>query len=196
MEWKEKDLEDYLWENPADLRLDCLIGRQIHVGVGIVDLLGLKKLDNELAICVVEIKRDQIDCEAVGQCSRYANVFSEYLKPLRRGLASPVVAKGLLVGTSIHSDALELCHALGYEYHEARLYVGFDMRWVVPEPISRRLPEEKIKQVGNTLVSVKRLLKKMLGVEQGDKGVGDSSGANHTQDSGLGTTVATGEGER
>lgn len=72
---KEKDIEDYLWENPQVIAFDGLrvvgwIKRQYSMPSGFLDLLGF---DEEKNLVVVEVKNVAIDSSALTQVCRYAH---------------------------------------------------------------------------------------------------------------------------
>lgn len=74
----EKDIEDWLWENPGavtvrdyagPVRIFKWIGRQVTVPSGIIDLLGITE---HWQIAVVEVKNVELRAEALTQVKRYA----------------------------------------------------------------------------------------------------------------------------
>jgi hypothetical protein len=65
----EKDIEDWLYENPQSLGVRKWIGRQFHVPSGIIDLLGVNEYNYPV---VVEVKNVEIDADAILQVCRYA----------------------------------------------------------------------------------------------------------------------------
>lgn len=77
----EKDVEDWLWENPGALSavlhgydIERWIARQYSLPSGIIDLLGVARHDTFKTICpvVVEIKNQPLTSAAVAQVCRYA----------------------------------------------------------------------------------------------------------------------------
>ncbi len=77
----EKDIEDWLWENPDSIRLDGVpidrwAARQYRVPSGIIDLLGILEFEQMGEIItqavVVEVKNTEITAEALTQVFRYA----------------------------------------------------------------------------------------------------------------------------
>lgn len=75
----EKDIEDYLWENPqcitigSSFHIPYWLGRQVKVPSGIIDLLGLAYCDERdiQQLVVVELKKDKITPCALTQVCRY-----------------------------------------------------------------------------------------------------------------------------
>lgn len=71
----EKDVEQWLWENPQSLvvdsayRVEKWIHRQFAVPSGVIDLIGVT---NGKRFIVVEVKNTEIKAEALTQVSRYA----------------------------------------------------------------------------------------------------------------------------
>jgi len=72
----EKDIEDWLWENPQVVRANYIssivhhwLGRQIEVPSGIIDLLGVTE---EGIVSVVEVKNTEINAKTLTQVCRYA----------------------------------------------------------------------------------------------------------------------------
>lgn len=68
----EKDIEDWLWENPHELEIDHWLARQLDVPSGRIDLLGSKSYDGkEYFPVIVEVKNVQVDSSALTQVCRY-----------------------------------------------------------------------------------------------------------------------------
>lgn len=77
MEFKEKELEDWLYEEPDALGLDGLgwIGRQVTVESGIIDLIGIIEADCPYikdTVVIVELKAVPLTGDAILQVCRYA----------------------------------------------------------------------------------------------------------------------------
>jgi hypothetical protein len=138
LDWIEKDVEDHLFAHPEILGCQVIYGRQLAVGVGTLDLLGLRtRTDDDgdwAELVVIEIKKDRIDCNAVGQVSRYAHAVANSLT-----LEIPVTAT--LVGMSIDTDALLLCSLLDISYYcyQPGFYVTASQR--VARPLEQRLED-------------------------------------------------------
>lgn len=109
----EKDIEDWLFENPeavvylGDYSVAKWIGRQFEVPSGIIDLLGVDQHGN---IVVVEIKIGAIDGKAITQCARYAGDITRAYDCMGAvgDTASPTVKK-LVIGSSIDNTAILEC---------------------------------------------------------------------------------------
>lgn len=140
MEWVERDIEDVIFNNPRLIGCDVILGRQLQVGVGIIDILaartrGRKGSEEWQEMVVVEIKRDRIDCNAVGQIIRYINALVSVPTP------DPLLISGILLGQSIDTDALVLAEVLQLEFRrfEARLTLETEVR--IPIRVDKRLDE-------------------------------------------------------
>lgn len=102
---KERDIEDYLWENPqlvytgSGNSIDHWIARQLHVPSGIIDLFGVT---GDGTAAVVEIKNVTIDSRAIVQVCRYAKDIETVLE--RAGNFG--VPERVVVGPDIDNNAL------------------------------------------------------------------------------------------
>lgn len=115
---KERDIEDFLWENPQwvcfrDFAVDKWLKRQYTVPSGIIDLLGVT-IHGDLV--VVEVKNVAIDAAALSQVSRYAYdiyVVANYIFDQRKKdpLISPIVRR-VVIGRSIDSQVMYAAEAL------------------------------------------------------------------------------------
>lgn len=116
----EKDIEDYLFDNPGEvsfftndgtnLRIARWVGRQISVPSGIADLLGVTE---EGAAVVVEVKLGAIDGKAIAQCARYARdlgIVFERIRGIANGNFDMPVLK-LVIGASIDKWSMFECYA-------------------------------------------------------------------------------------
>jgi len=76
MNFTEKELEDWLYENPNEFlpgREFHWCGRQVRVASGIIDLLGFEKIEShDYSIHVVELKAEPAKSEHLTQVCRYA----------------------------------------------------------------------------------------------------------------------------
>lgn len=115
---KEKDIEDYLWNNPSavqfgELVVDRWLARQYEVPSGIIDLLGTTE-DHEFV--VVEVKNVAVDASALTQVSRYAHDIimashSVYLQNTSARRMPPFVYK-IVIGRSIDTKTMLEAEAL------------------------------------------------------------------------------------
>ena len=115
---KERDIEDFLWENPQSVEFGpytvCKwLKRQYTVPSGIIDLLGMTK-DGDLV--VVEIKNVPIDSAALTQVSRYAydiRVISSMIFAQRKNdsFYQPSIFK-VVVGRSADSQIMYAAESL------------------------------------------------------------------------------------
>lgn len=86
----EKDIEDWLFENPKSLsfgyrgwyQMNKWLGRQVKVPSGIIDLLGVVKHDDRYGLVVVEIKNTQHTQSSLLQVSRYAGDITKIAQDL------------------------------------------------------------------------------------------------------------------
>lgn len=73
----EKDIEDWLWENPESIniygnKVEKWIARQFKVPSGVIDLLGYMRCAGKNPLfAIVEIKNVRVDSCALAQISRY-----------------------------------------------------------------------------------------------------------------------------
>lgn len=71
----EKDLEGWIETNPDLVRFGLkIIGRQVHLEAGPLDLLAL---DEQGRFCVIEIKRGAVDRDTIAQVQDYAACLSQ-----------------------------------------------------------------------------------------------------------------------
>lgn len=116
----EKDIEDYLFDNPGEVsfyflkeypfRIARWIGRQVSVPSGIIDLLGITE---QGAPVVVEVKLGAIDGKAIAQCARYAEDLKVVLRKIQKsvnGEFDPYVYR-VVIGASIDKTAIFECYA-------------------------------------------------------------------------------------
>lgn len=120
----EKDIEDYLWDNPG--ALDCTLApfgvsqwveRQMRLPSGIADLVGICNYrgSNEFpSPIVVELKLNQINSDALTKVSRYAADIEEILDSMvdwpTREYAR--VSK-MVIGSQISNTVFAEAQALG-----------------------------------------------------------------------------------
>jgi len=109
---KERDIEDYLWNNPSvvkfgEIIVDRWLARQYEVPSGIIDLLGTT-VDHEFV--VVEVKNVAVDASALTQVSRYARdinmvSYDVYQRNTSARRLSPFVYK-IVIGRSIDTKTM------------------------------------------------------------------------------------------
>ncbi|MCK5613372.1 hypothetical protein KAR91_66495 [Candidatus Pacearchaeota archaeon] len=103
----ENELEDYLY---GDSELECYgdCFRQVPIkGYGIIDLLYIH-IDNDpaenrplISITIVELKKDYIDLNALGQICRYKIALERFFENSKHNLRYEI--KGVLVGSDYAS---------------------------------------------------------------------------------------------
>lgn len=99
----EKDIEDWLWENPGAIQFEGMkiegwLGRQVSVPSGVIDLLGYcDAIDySELHPIVVELKNTEFTQAAILQVCRYAADIDEAVRHVPEWCETirVVIAKG------------------------------------------------------------------------------------------------------
>lgn len=140
----ESWLEAEIWEDPGLLHLSAIWDRQVVIdqqGVrsrtGRIDLMALKPIQKDggvaVTVLVIELKRDVIECGAVGQLARYMEQVRAKIAahPAARAIdPNRIAVQGVLVGTDIKDDAACLVRCLGYEYwqrHRDGRYARYDL---------------------------------------------------------------------
>lgn len=112
----EKDIEDWLWENPKSLRVDKWVGRQVRVPSGIIDLLGVRLGKIPLPV-VVEVKNVEITPQAILQVCRYAYDIDRIAGEIRArrgefGIEN-YIEKILIFKGGVSNDLMYAANALG-----------------------------------------------------------------------------------
>lgn len=105
---REKEIENFIKLNPLTVGCQEIIGTQVPMGLGLIDVVGIVWQTTKPTIRLVEIKWGRIDCKAVGQLTRYMFAMSE------SPLYETCYLEGVLVGQSYDYDALILCNELEY----------------------------------------------------------------------------------
>jgi len=105
----EKDIEDWLYENPTKLDLGFnrsikkWIGRQVQVPSGRIDLLGIYEFSGHTALVVVEIKNVEFSQSAILQVCRYAfdleSISSDYSYRTENRISDQVIKIVIARGT-------------------------------------------------------------------------------------------------
>ena len=128
MEFSEKELEDFLFENPRELGVSEWIGRQVKVPSGIIDLLGK---DRNLGVVVVELKVE-FDKSALLQVCRYAADIERAMK-LRctAGDEDIFVFKAVVASGKIDNQLFFEAQALGVQLYQVRPHfrIGSQVDW-------------------------------------------------------------------
>lgn len=127
----EKDIEDWLYENPGDVmtfggEIGFWMGRQYRLPSGIADLIGVT---HQNLVAVIEIKNVPINKAAVLQVCRYAADLQEVLAqrdgyPHVLSNGEPVIAK-VLIGPSIDDQTFNEARACGVSFMQFSL--DFDL---------------------------------------------------------------------
>lgn len=119
--WHEKDIEDYVCENYKEMFGNeySLIGRQIDIGLGVIDVLLYDSKIQEL--CVLEIKNQEIDNNALAQIMRYIQGLEDYLSDedfIMNHTLSEI--KGFLLGPGVKDETKSAIRLIegSIEYHE------------------------------------------------------------------------------
>jgi hypothetical protein len=141
----EKDIEDWLWENPQELDvfgipIERWIGRQVQLPSGVADLIGIRNS----TLVVVEVKNTELTADALTQVYRYAydieqmqGVWSldrlesgewEYEEFTFFGVAKVVIFKG-----GVSNKLLYEANALGVDLRSFTVSLSLDLgsswRW-------------------------------------------------------------------
>lgn len=97
----EKDIEDYVCANVESVFGSeyRYVGRQIDIGVGILDVLLFKECEGELV--VVEIKKGEVNSSALSQVMRYMRGLEDYLEESEWCSGKVWSVRGLLLGESL-----------------------------------------------------------------------------------------------
>lgn len=136
----EKDIEEWLYQNPSSLNIESWVARQLRLPSGIADLVGISRDYSIPRLTVIEVKNVEIDSAALAQVSRYAYdiyqiqtcfdlEFYDYaIKKIVIGKGEPsnkVMAEALALDVFLHTFNIKLSlNVSGYwhfseEYHEA-----------------------------------------------------------------------------
>ncbi len=113
----ERDMEDYLYNNPRIVNLPGLgsvkewIGRQITVASGVIDLVGIFE---DGRVIVVELKNRDIVSQDLCQVTRYASDIDQILSncdSLYRAI-TVIIFKGEEIPNSVLMESTALCISL------------------------------------------------------------------------------------
>jgi RecB family endonuclease NucS len=122
--WHEKDIEDYVCERLEDLFGEeyYFIGRQIDIGVGVIDVLMYDSATDE--ICVVEIKNQTICNNALAQIMRYIQGLYDYFYDTEYEFDVQGI-KGILLGPDMKEDTRTALRMVdqSIEYHEINVEI-------------------------------------------------------------------------
>lgn len=102
MDFNEKDIEHHIRRNPECIGIDLLVGCQLNVGTGKVDVVGLTLGNNIPTLSVVEIKLYSVDALAVGQLEGYTRLLYPFARTAKMEI------EGWLIGRSIDPVAAEM----------------------------------------------------------------------------------------
>lgn len=97
----EKDIEDWLWENPKSVHtnkgtvVERWVARQYAVPSGIIDLLGT---DGDDDYVVVEVKNVTIDSGALTQVCRYATDIREIISNIDEYCLCDIAVEKVVIG--------------------------------------------------------------------------------------------------
>lgn len=99
--WQERDIEDYLCNNYEEFFGGVFLGRQVDIGVGVIDILLYDPEENSLT--VIELKKETVDENAIGQIMRYMAGLEDYIEDISELEGTKI--KGYLVGINISETA-------------------------------------------------------------------------------------------
>lgn len=149
----EKDIEDYLWENPNEVKfnyrgdsfhIDHWLARQFRVPSGIIDLFGVLNTGDP---AVVEVKNVPIDAKALAQVRRYARDI-EFVMYERYRNGFPDIAC-IVVGESIDNQALHEAQALNVATITFSVNLSLELGTV-------RWTEEYLQKIWSTLNEISK----------------------------------------
>lgn len=104
--WHETDIEDYVCENYS-LIFDndiCFVGRQVNIGIGFIDVLFYDI--QEQTMFVLEIKKEEVNNEAITQIMGYLAGVKDYLtdENIKTDFLVKQI-KGIIMGPKINDKA-------------------------------------------------------------------------------------------
>lgn len=150
----EKDLEDYLFENPGLVKMpftfepiERWFGRQLHVPSGIIDLIGVTVSDR---IAVVELKNTEIFSSHLTQVCRYAVDIENAI--MQAGYMGEIYVTRILISTYQPSHQM-ITEARAVNVHISTIDVNFDMGiggyWKYSDSYLKQYSEEldKLKKI-------------------------------------------------
>lgn len=109
--YDERFIEDILVGNLDLLENGLnLIGRQVDVGCGVIDVLAVDIAGRPV---VIELKRDTVNCEAVGQCLRYMRALELALQTQAELLADEY-SQAVVESYAIRDATLEMTGVRGF----------------------------------------------------------------------------------
>lgn len=97
----EKDIENWLWENPQSVGVEKWVARQFRVPSGIIDLLGVDDYQNPV---VVEVKNVELTAAAILQVCRYANDVSRIVQSIGMKINEAYVSKTVVFRGNISNE--------------------------------------------------------------------------------------------
>lgn len=137
----EKDLEDYLFENPCLVKMPYTespvrewIGRQFHVPNGIIDLLGITE-GNE--VVVIELKNTSFTSGHITQVCKYASniesvlmVAGAYSEPYKLLIGpyeptNEIIAEADSVDVYIKTLSIQFDMSIGGHWHFSEEFTSF-----------------------------------------------------------------------
>lgn len=131
----EKDIEDWLYENPGAIRakydggpITKWIGRQYQLPSGVADLIGIRESN---MLIVVEVKNVPINKAAILQVCRYQDDLKHIIDnrmnyPHRQDWHEPQIEM-ILVGPSIDGQTFTEARAVGVQVFEFSVSLDIDV---------------------------------------------------------------------
>ena len=110
---QEKDVENYLYDHPDELRVDRWIERQMQLPSGVADLVGVRRF----YIVVVEIKVVEINAEALTQICRYAADIECIFEGIDVGYGVQDIKKAIVSPFGIDRKTMFEANALNIDIH-------------------------------------------------------------------------------
>lgn len=149
----EKDIEDWLFDNPKELGIEKWIGRQFDVPSGRIDLLGIWET-NFVGISipvVVEVKNVTVDSFALTQVCRYAKDIEEILITRDEWMEreeKPWVRKIVVGKESVDNRIMFEAYALNVDIHtfsvQFKLDISGEYKWSSEARVEQNLRYREI----------------------------------------------------
>ena len=149
----EKDIEDWLWENPGAIKIDGVkiegwLGRQVAVPSGVIDLLGYGDHSEYSALqpIIIELKNTEFTQAAILQVCRYAADIDAAVSSMEAWFVpiKIVVAKGTPSDQLLYEASAVDVKLCSFEVNYAISISGW---WGWKNEVIKR-NEEKNKQLG------------------------------------------------
>lgn len=166
MKFLERELEDYLWENPDEYYNGSgefrWCGRQVQVASGILDLLGLEYTnDGYFSLHLIELKADNLRPSHVAQVCRYA----ADLEPAMYGSIADI--KKVLIGPGACADDVQFsADAMDVVIRQAECKFSISGSWGWKDEAKERHEEINFKAIADVIDPVLLAMKNALKADE------------------------------